>query len=441
MWISSDGRWLFATGIPNGNNYFPLAYIHVGQPFTNAQLYDFKAILSEDEQTLFYTSIDSAGLRETYNFLDLASGQRVELLSIPLPNAGTMEGMMEYIIPVAGWMPGDQPFIFTAYRGDIATGLYQIDLSGIDFTKSGQYPMPQPTQLMAFDRDVGGAIFSPDKKYILYIQADSQGQSVGYTDVHANILNRETGSVQTIPVENGNTIGSVEWRPNGTLIYLAQREHASSFQVYGYDPIRQLTQRIPLKLAGDSDYIDAAICGNTLFYTANAPENIRSRVLYSARLDAPPDNQLLYVADSININSCAPDSSWNPGKVATCVPFFTPTPNPMIGDSLDIQATNLNGGDPVQGQVLYSQFGCVGCHQNAAIAPPMTGVYTRVQNERLADPLNAGKTPEQYLAESILQPDAYIVPHYLADLHPKHYSDQMSLGDLRDLIAYLMTQT
>ena len=102
---------------------------------------------------------------------------------------------------------------------------------------------------------------------------------------------------------------------------------------------------------------------------------------------------------------------------------------------------NLDGGDASNGQALYTQFGCVGCHQNAAVAPLTAGVYTRVQNERLADPLNAGKTAEQYLAESIIQPDAYVVPNYYADIHPGDFGERLSLGDLRDLVAYLKTLT
>ena len=58
MWVSSDGRWLFATGIPNGHNYFPLAYTRVGQSFTKPQLYDYQAVLSADDRFLFYNSIE-----------------------------------------------------------------------------------------------------------------------------------------------------------------------------------------------------------------------------------------------------------------------------------------------------------------------------------------------------------------------------------------------
>ncbi|MBI1256280.1 MAG: hypothetical protein GC204_02305, partial [Chloroflexi bacterium] len=213
MFVSSDGRWLFATGVPNGVNYFPLAYTRVGQPFAKPQLYDYQAVLSADNSWLFYNSIDASGLRESYDFLDLESGRLIELIGAPLANPGSMLGMQEYIVPASGWMPSDQSLTYIHYGGAFADGLYQIDLTDIDFTKSGQYPMPQATKLLSFDRDTGGASFSPSRKYILYVQARDQGQDVGYTDARTiNILNLETGSILTIPTGDGEIARRVQWR-------------------------------------------------------------------------------------------------------------------------------------------------------------------------------------------------------------------------------------
>jgi len=106
-------------------------------------------------------------------------------------------------------------------------------------------------------------------------------------------------------------------------------------------------------------------------------------------------------------------------------------------------------GDAARGEVLY--FGvsspylpCFQCHEMPNIAPNMSGLTERVRQERLSQPENAGQTIEEYLAESVIDPQRYIVPPY-NDLMPAFWSSNFSgfhritLIDLQDIVAYLMT--
>jgi len=104
--------------------------------------------------------------------------------------------------------------------------------------------------------------------------------------------------------------------------------------------------------------------------------------------------------------------------------------------------TGLEGltGDPQRGSQLYtSQLPCGGCHIAGLVAPPMTGTWTRIQDVRLQDPQFAGYTGDEYIAESIIHPSAYVVPTF-ADLMPKDFGTKLTFQDLADLIAYLKTQ-
>ncbi len=101
-------------------------------------------------------------------------------------------------------------------------------------------------------------------------------------------------------------------------------------------------------------------------------------------------------------------------------------------------------GNPVLGADLYysSRLGCIGCHRDGVFGPPMEGVARRVRDIRL--PKNPGVTAAQYLAESIIDPPRYVVPGYSGDLMP-HYTPSttyfgLTIGELRDLVAYLLTQ-
>jgi len=97
--------------------------------------------------------------------------------------------------------------------------------------------------------------------------------------------------------------------------------------------------------------------------------------------------------------------------------------------------------DPINGQALYNgEFGCFTCHQGENHIGPLTdGTYTRVEETRLADPLLAGYTPEQYLVESIVNPTAYIAPNYQPSM-PPIFAKSLTLQQLADILAYLESQ-
>ncbi|GAB4548558.1 MAG: hypothetical protein OHK0023_11850 [Anaerolineae bacterium] len=115
----------------------------------------------------------------------------------------------------------------------------------------------------------------------------------------------------------------------------------------------------------------------------------------------------------------------------------------VLGPDVDVLALDLSGGDAAAGQQKYAQYGCAACHTAAGGAAyafaPTAGTYTRVQNVRLRLEAYANWTPEQYLAESILHPQRYIVPGGEAVQMPNNFGDQLDLKDLQDIIAYLAT--
>jgi mono/diheme cytochrome c family protein len=106
-------------------------------------------------------------------------------------------------------------------------------------------------------------------------------------------------------------------------------------------------------------------------------------------------------------------------------------------------------GDPDYGQQLYMSqvavatggvLGCNGCHVGGVSAPPTAGTFDRVQNERLQQPQFADYTPEHYLIESILQPEAYVVPGWSGGIMPNNFGSRLSVQELADIVAFLETQ-
>lgn len=121
-----------------------------------------------------------------------------------------------------------------------------------------------------------------------------------------------------------------------------------------------------------------------------------------------------------------------------------------VGGDVDAILAELEtlSGDPINGQQLYNglslaldggALGCVGCH-NGQSAPQVQGTWTRTHDERLQDPALAGYSVTRYLVESIVHPNAYIAPDYVANLMPDNYGKRLNAQQLADLVAYLESQ-
>jgi cytochrome c2 len=102
----------------------------------------------------------------------------------------------------------------------------------------------------------------------------------------------------------------------------------------------------------------------------------------------------------------------------------------------------LPQGDPAQGKLLFSgqgdgEFQCSACHSlqpdQRLVGPSLAGIgitaATRLE----------GYSAEEYLRESILQPNAYVVEGFKPDIMPENLGKRMSAQQQADLIAYLMT--
>ncbi len=152
------------------------------------------------------------------------------------------------------------------------------------------------------------------------------------------------------------------------------------------------------------------------------------------------------IEDALLVNQYARVPGLGGGPVAEPVP---PVGTDVTGILERIEEQELVG-DAARGEAIYNGqqrtlrgqiVGCAGCHEGGAAAPMTEGTWDRVLNERLTLAQFADYTPEQYLVESIVLPNEYIVPRYAAGAMPDNYGDQMGLQDMADVLAYLRTQT
>lgn len=134
----------------------------------------------------------------------------------------------------------------------------------------------------------------------------------------------------------------------------------------------------------------------------------------------------------LNWQSTAPDRGQEPVLAG-----------PPVGTDITVE---LPEGDAVNGEALANSKGCVGCHVSTTTGPAWAasgdnpGIGDRAAL-RIGQPDYNGNatTPEQYLLESIVQPNAYVVNGYPENLMPGNYGQTLTAQDAADLIAYLKT--
>ena len=107
-----------------------------------------------------------------------------------------------------------------------------------------------------------------------------------------------------------------------------------------------------------------------------------------------------------------------------------PTPTPAPEEAADPVA---------RGKQVYMSAGCAGCHliegvSNGVVGPNLTKIG------EVAATRKDGVSAEEYIRESILNPNAFVVETFQPNLMPQTYSQQLDNKQLDDLVAFLLAQ-
>jgi mono/diheme cytochrome c family protein len=104
-----------------------------------------------------------------------------------------------------------------------------------------------------------------------------------------------------------------------------------------------------------------------------------------------------------------------------------------------------SAGDAGRGQALYEQTilgpnaapGCVTCHSREAgktlVGPSHAGLAT------IAESAVPGKTAEEFLKESISDPNAHVTEGFAPGVMYQNYGKDLSEQEINDIVAYLLT--
>lgn len=133
-----------------------------------------------------------------------------------------------------------------------------------------------------------------------------------------------------------------------------------------------------------------------------------------------------------------------PEDLAEAQAFAESVPEKVLLGDAPSADPRPDGSDPVAlGAWLFKDQACVTCHtmegvSTAAVGPVLTDVAT-VAGERIAaaEYTGAAATAAEYLRESIVNPTAFVVSPFAANLMPATFAS-LPDGDLDALVAYLL---
>jgi nitric oxide reductase subunit C len=110
------------------------------------------------------------------------------------------------------------------------------------------------------------------------------------------------------------------------------------------------------------------------------------------------------------------------------------------GGTSPTSAPSGGGGNATEGQRIFNEVAsppCSSCHSVdpgvTLVGPSLVGIGTS------AGSIESGTSAEEYLRQSIVDPNAFITPGFGANIMPANYGSQLSAQQINDLVAYLMT--
>jgi mono/diheme cytochrome c family protein len=111
------------------------------------------------------------------------------------------------------------------------------------------------------------------------------------------------------------------------------------------------------------------------------------------------------------------------GQVATVEPLLPP-----------VDESTPEG----RGQAVFLQAGCVACHTVSGISTGNIGPVLDGLASRAADTVS-GLSAEEYIRQSILEPDAFVVAGFAEGIMPQTFGTTLSEEQISDLVAFLLT--
>ncbi len=174
------------------------------------------------------------------------------------------------------------------------------------------------------------------------------------------------------------------------------------------------------------DYIVATVASGRVTSTRPnqyAGQGVPAMPAWSEDFGGPLRNdQIRYIAAFI--------LNWEKTALEQVILQELPTPTPRPEELAD---------PVVRGRRIYLERGCGGCHTIEGLSTGVVGPNLTKIGEVSAT-RREGYTAEQYIRESILNPNAFITQGFPENVMPQNFGDLLTPEQLDDVVAFLLAQ-
>ncbi|MEE9247271.1 MAG: cytochrome c [Dehalococcoidia bacterium] len=145
---------------------------------------------------------------------------------------------------------------------------------------------------------------------------------------------------------------------------------------------------------------------------------------------------------ALEIPTATPGPTATPSPTPTPGPAPTATPTPTLGPEPTPPSTpiTLPTGDPAAGQQVFttaSPLTCATCHSmdgTPGLGPSLQGIDTTAETSV------SGLSAEEYITQSILDPNAFVVDGFPSGLMPQNFGETLTKQDIANVVAFLLNQ-
>lgn len=162
---------------------------------------------------------------------------------------------------------------------------------------------------------------------------------------------------------------------------------------------------------------------------------------------APTPTQTASPAATLPPPTIEPTATQSATKIPA-TPTLTATRAPSPTGTMAVPAAP--GGDAANGEILFVKVGCKGCHipppNSKRIAPDLRNILADADEYiHLAEYQGTATDAPSYIRESIVLPNIFVVPAYRyltrdgSSIMPLDFAERLSVAEIKDVVAYVLT--
>ena len=197
--------------------------------------------------------------------------------------------------------------------------------------------------------------------------------------------------------------------------------------------------RAATRVEGQSaiDYIQESIVDPDAFIVEGFTAGIMPQHFGNVLTDADFGDLLTYMSTFTSDVAGSEEAAVDDAETTTDTEEEVVADDTEAATDIEEEVVAADGGDPANGRELFTSLSCFACHSNTS-NDTIVGPGLRSISERAGSRIS-GLSATEYVRQSILDPNAFVVEGFPPNTMPQNFRDEVTDAELDDLIAYLFS--